>query len=92
MGRLERKLDEDLIDRIDAGWTPSARIKPVKKPKPPRDVKRTVADMAEAANEIEESHKALRAISQSANLPPSDNTFGSLADRIEKIWLLSRNY
>ena len=37
MGRLERKLDEDLIDRIDAGWTPSARIKPVKKSKPPRE-------------------------------------------------------
>ena len=37
MGRLERKLDEDLIDRIDAGWTPSARTKPVKRAKPPRE-------------------------------------------------------
>ena len=56
------------------------------------DVKQTVADMAEAAAEIEESHKALRAISQIANLPSSDNTFGSLATRMEKVWLLSRNY
>jgi hypothetical protein len=31
MGRLERKLDEDLIDRMAAGWTPSARTVSVKK-------------------------------------------------------------
>lgn len=31
MGKLERHLDEDLIDRMAAGWTPSARTVPVKK-------------------------------------------------------------
>ena len=36
MGRLERKLDTDLIERMEAGWTPSARTVPVKKNKPPR--------------------------------------------------------
>lgn len=36
MGRLERKLDEDLIDRMAAGWTPSSRTTPAKRSKPPR--------------------------------------------------------
>jgi hypothetical protein len=31
LGRLERHLDEDLIDRMASGWTPSARTVPVKK-------------------------------------------------------------
>jgi hypothetical protein len=34
--RLERHLDQDLIDRMAAGWTPSARVVPIKKLKPPR--------------------------------------------------------
>ena len=38
MGKLERKLDEDLIDRMEAGWTPSARTAPVKKSKPTREL------------------------------------------------------
>ena len=36
MGKLERKLDEDLIDRMAAGWTPSARTTPAKKAYNPR--------------------------------------------------------
>lgn len=42
MGRLERKLDLDLIARIEAGWTPKddkireTQRKLLKKPKPPR--------------------------------------------------------
>jgi hypothetical protein len=36
MGRLERKLDADLIARIENGWTPHAQTKPLKKQKPPR--------------------------------------------------------
>jgi len=37
MGRLERHLDEDLIDRMDAGWSPSQRTTPAKKAKPARE-------------------------------------------------------
>ena len=36
MGLLERHLDEDLIDRMAAGWTPSQRSTPVKKQNIPR--------------------------------------------------------
>jgi hypothetical protein len=36
MGRLERKLDSDLIERMEAGWTPSSRATPLKKAKQPR--------------------------------------------------------
>ena len=36
MGRLERHLDQDLIDRMEAGWTPTSVKKVPKKPKPPR--------------------------------------------------------
>ena len=36
MGRLERKLDEDLIDRMAAGWAPSLRKAAKKKAKPVR--------------------------------------------------------
>lgn len=35
MGRLERHLDEDLIDRIDAGWTPTSDKKTKTKRKKP---------------------------------------------------------
>lgn len=36
MGRLERKLDQDLIDLIDSGWTPRRDSKPAKTQKTPR--------------------------------------------------------
>ena len=39
MGKLERKLDEDLIDRMEAGWTPSARTTPAKKARTARPAK-----------------------------------------------------
>lgn len=35
MGRLERKLDSDLIERMDAGWAPS-KDKPAKRESVPR--------------------------------------------------------
>lgn len=34
--RLERHLDTDLIDRMEAGWTPTQRTKPLKKQREPR--------------------------------------------------------
>ena len=37
MGKLERHLDEDLIDRMAAGWTPSQRTTPAKKQRTPRE-------------------------------------------------------
>ena len=36
MGHLERKLDTDLIERMEAGWAPSARKPSLKKKKSPR--------------------------------------------------------
>ncbi len=40
MGILERKLDQDLIDRMLAGWTPPKKEdKPKKNKKPPRSWK-----------------------------------------------------
>lgn len=38
MGRLERKLDQDLIDLIDSGWTPRRDSKPAKTQKSRRGV------------------------------------------------------
>ena len=37
MGKLERKLDEDLIDRMAAGWTPSSVTVPFKKQRSSRE-------------------------------------------------------
>lgn len=36
MGRFERKLDRDLIARIEGGWKPNNDPKPIKRIKPPR--------------------------------------------------------
>ena len=44
------------------------------------------------ADEIEQLHMALAEIASIANIPPSDERFGSLAVRMEKVWLLSRGH
>lgn len=36
MGQLERKLDQDLIAKMAAGWKPQDRIEPMRKVSPPR--------------------------------------------------------
>lgn len=36
MGRFERKLDLDLIERIRNGWKPHNNPEPLKQQKPPR--------------------------------------------------------
>jgi hypothetical protein len=44
----------------------------------------------EAANEIERLRADLASIEKIANIPPADDRYGSLAVRMEKVWLLAR--
>lgn len=45
----------------------------------------------EAADDIEQFRRDMAEIERIANIPPADDRFESLAIRMGKIWLLSRN-